>query len=334
MVNYPPRKAITVLDGGRVGVKLKRAQMGLKAAWDALAGRTRTTSGGRDDPSDWDARRAPGADTGWKARGFGEGTASRPILEKADALPRAPMAYPRRDQSDQRASGAALPFPSIGPHGHRQRLRKRLLERGAESLADYELLEMLLFFAFKTGDTKPFAKQLISRYGSVAALLTAPTRDLLATPGLGEHSVSAIRLVQALSAHLAQAQVREQPVLNSWDRLIEYLTIVMAHERIEHFRVLFLDPKNRLIADEAQARGTVNHTPVYPREVVKRALELHATALILVHNHPSGDPTPSPADIQMTAEVKAAASVLGIALHDHLIIGKGQHTSLRREGLL
>jgi DNA repair protein RadC len=150
-------------------------------------------------------------------------------------------------------------------------MREKLLERGTDALADYELLEMLLFFAFKTGDTKPLAKALINRYGSFAAVLAAPQRELLATRGLGPHSVSAIKLVQAAALRLARAEAMERPVLNNWDRLMDYLTAALARERIEQFRVLFLDPKNRLIADEAQARGTVNHTPVYPREVVKRA---------------------------------------------------------------
>ncbi|GAA0597290.1 hypothetical protein GCM10009416_39440 [Craurococcus roseus] len=226
------------------------------------------------------------------------------------------------------------PFPSTGPHGHRGRMRDKLLERGADALADYELLEMLLFFAFKTGDTKPLAKELINRYGSFAAVLAAPPRELLEARGLGPHSVSAIKLVQASALRLAKAEVMERPVLNNWDRLSDYLTAALARERVEQFRVLFLDPRNRLLADEAQGKGTVNHTPVYPREVVKRALEVGATALILVHNHPSGDPTPSRADVEMTAEVKAAAGVFGIAVHDHLIVGNGRQTSLRREGLL
>ncbi len=229
---------------------------------------------------------------------------------------------------------AELPFPSTGPHGHRARMREKLLERGAEALADYELLEMLLFFAMPKGDTKPLAKALINRFGSFGAVLAAPKDQLLATRGLGPHSVAALKLVQASSIRLARAEVMERPVLNNWERLIGYLTTVLAEEKIEQFRILFLDTRNRLIADEAQARGTVNHTPVYPREVVKRALELHATALILVHNHPSGDPTPSREDVAMTAEIKAAVGVLGIQLHDHLIIGRGRHLSFRREGLL
>lgn len=225
-------------------------------------------------------------------------------------------------------------FPGTGPQGHRERMRQRLLERGADSLADYEMLEMLLYAAFRQGDTKPLAKRLINRFGSFAAVLAAPQQELLTTPGLGAHSVAAIKLVQAAALRLARAEVMERPVLGNWDRLMEYLNAVLARERIEQFRVLFLDNRNRLLADEAQARGTVNHTPVYPREVVRRALELNATALILVHNHPSGDPTPSREDVAMTQEVKRAAASLAIALHDHVIVGNGRWTSLRQQGLL
>ncbi len=226
------------------------------------------------------------------------------------------------------------PFASVGPQGHRGRMREKLLERGPDALADYELLEMLLFFAFKNGDTKPLAKRLINEHGSFARVMAAPVAKLLESQGLGPHSVAALKLVQAAALRMMQAEVADQPVLNNWDRLIGYLNAALAREKVEQFRVLFLDPKNRLIADEAQARGTVNHTPVYPREVVKRALELHATALILVHNHPSGDPTPSRSDLEMTRQIQDAAAVLEIVVHDHLILGNGRYTSFRREGLL
>jgi DNA repair protein RadC len=227
-----------------------------------------------------------------------------------------------------------MPFPSTGPHGHRSRMRDKLLTRGPDCLADYELLEMLLFFAMPKGDTKPLAKALINRFGSFANVLAARQEELMATRGLGPHSVAAIKLVQASALRMARAEVLDRPVLNRWDSLIDYLTMAMARENIEQFRVLFLDSKNRLIADEAQAKGTVNHTPVYPREVVKRALDLHATALILVHNHPSGDPTPSRADIEMTQEIRRAGELLSIVVHDHVIIGRGRHLSFRREGLI
>ena len=164
--------------------------------------------------------------------------------------------------------------------------------------------------------------------------MTAPQAVLMETRGLGVHSVAALKLVQAAALRLAKAEVMDTPVLNNWDRLITYLNAAISREKIEQFRILFLDSKNRLIADEAQARGTVNHTPVYPREVMKRALELHATALILVHNHPSGDPTPSRADIEMTREIRVAGEIFSVVVHDHLIIGNGRHLSFRREGLL
>ncbi|WP_419555849.1 RadC family protein [Roseomonas marmotae] len=242
---------------------------------------------------------------------------------------------PRRYARQHPGAAAEVPFPEgDGPHGHRGRMREKLLTRGPGALADYELLEMLLFFAFKKGDTKPLAKRLINRYGSFAGVLTASQQDLLDTPGLGEHSVAALKLVQDSALRLARAEVMEKPLLNNWERLLDYLNAALAREKIEQFRILFLDSKNRLIADEAQARGTVNHTPVYPREVVKRALELHATALILVHDHPSGDPTPSRADIDMTAEIRDAGAFLSIVVHDHIIVGNGRHLSFRREGLL
>lgn len=228
------------------------------------------------------------------------------------------------------ASAEAQP----GHLGHRKRLRERLLARGAEALADYEILEALLFANYPREDTKPVAKALIARFGSLGAVLSARPEQLQEVERVGPGAAATIKAAQAAALHLLRAEAREQPVLNNWDRLTAYLTAAMARDAIEQFRVLFLDTRNRLIADEAQARGTVNHTPVYPREVVKRALELGATALILVHNHPSGDPTPSRADIEMTAEVKAAAAALGIVLHDHLVIGNGRHLSFRREGLL
>jgi DNA repair protein RadC len=230
------------------------------------------------------------------------------------------------------------PQPLEGPSGHRARIFERLIERGThtlgDALADYELLEMLLYLAKIEDDARPLAKAAISRFGSFACLLTAPTRDLLATPGFGRTTVATIRLVQASAVRLARAEILERPILDNWDRLMSYLHTVMAREKVEQFRVLFLDNRNRLLADEAQSRGTVNHTPVYPREVVKRAIELQATALILVHNHPSGDPAPSTEDVEMTRQVKVAAAVLSIVLHDHIIVGNGRWLSFRKEHLL
>ena len=224
--------------------------------------------------------------------------------------------------------------PPPGHLGHRARMRTKLLRSGPAALLDHELLEMVLFLALPRRDTKPFARALLARFGSFAGAIAAPLEELLQVEGLGEAGAAALKLVQGAALRLASAEVMDKPLLNNWDRLLSYLNASLSRERIEQFHVLYLDSKNRLILDEAQAKGTVNHTPVYPREIVKRALELHATALILVHNHPSGDPTPSRADIEMTQAVKQAAAVLEIVLHDHLIVGNGRHVSLRREGLL
>lgn len=221
-----------------------------------------------------------------------------------------------------------------GAEGHRARMRSRLLNGGSDAIADYELIEMLLFLGLPRRDTKALAKVLLARFGSFANVLTAPAAELLAVEGLGEAGIAALKTVQVAARRLLRAEVIDRPVLNSWDRLMDYLTAVMARERVEQFRVLFLDTRNRLLADEAQTRGTVNHTPVYPREVVRRALDLNASALLLVHNHPSGDPTPSRDDIDMTQEVKVAARAMSITLHDHVIVGNGRWLSFRQEGLL
>ncbi|UFN49580.1 DNA repair protein RadC [Roseomonas sp. OT10] len=212
-------------------------------------------------------------------------------------------------------------------------LREALATQGADALSDEDLATLLLGFVLPV-DSRPLAQAVLRRFGSFAALLAAPQRELRAVPGLGTHGISAIKLVHAAALRLARAQVMHRPVLDRWDALIAYLTAALARERVEQFRVLFLDGEHRLLADEAQARGTVNHTPVYPREVVKRALELRAAALILVHNHPSGDPTPSREDLAMTEQVREAAESLSIDLHDHVIVGNGRHLSFRQEGLI
>ena len=226
------------------------------------------------------------------------------------------------------------PGSPLSAEGHRSRMRTRLLTTGPDSLADHELLEMVLFLALPRRDTKPIARALLNRFGSFAAVISATFAEMQTVDGMGEAGSAALKTIQAAALRLVRAELGDRPVLNNWDRLIDYLTAVMAREKIEQFRVLYLDSKNRLIADEAQSRGTVNHTPVYPREVVRRALELHATALILVHNHPSGDPTPSRDDVEMTRLVREAASALSVVLHDHVIVGNGRHLSFRREGLL
>ena len=224
--------------------------------------------------------------------------------------------------------------PSAGIDGHRARMRSRLLAAGPDGLADHELLEMVLYLALPRRDTKSLARALLSRFGSFAAAIAATLPELRGVDGLGDAGAAALKTVQAAALRLARAEIVDGPVLSNWDRLMQYLTAAMSRERVEQFRVLFLDSRNRLLADEAQGRGTVNHTPVYPREVVRRALELHATALILVHNHPSGDPTPSRADIDTTREIAEAARTVSVTLHDHVIVGNGRWLSLRQEGLM
>jgi DNA repair protein RadC len=224
--------------------------------------------------------------------------------------------------------------PAAGAEGHRERMRARLLKAGPDALADHEMLEMVLFLALPRRDTKPLARALLSRFRSFAAVITAPVPDLLAIDGMGEAAAAALKTVQAAALRLSRAELNDQPVLGNWPRVLAYLTAALAHEPIEQVRVLYLDTRNRLLADEAQGRGTVNHTPLYPREVVKRALELHATSLILAHNHPSGDPTPSREDISTTREIKAAAEALRVMLYDHVIIARGRWLSFRQEGLL
>ena len=219
-------------------------------------------------------------------------------------------------------------------HGHRERLRKRVLERGAASLGDCELLEYLLFGVKPRGDVKPLAKSLLGEFGSLAAVLAAEPARLSKVPGMGDSSTAAFQVAHELARRLALEQASEATVISSWEKLLAYCRIAMGHEQVEQFRLLFLDKKNRLIADELQQRGTIDHTPVYTREVVKRALELGATALILAHNHPSGDPTPSKADIEMTREIEAAVEKLGIVVHDHIIIARNGHASFKALGLL
>ncbi len=219
-------------------------------------------------------------------------------------------------------------------HGHRERLRRRLLDKGADSLVDYEILEFLLFGAKARGDTKPLAKALIGRFGNLAGVLAAHPRELATVSGMGATSIAVLKIVPEAARRLAREEISGRPVIASWDRLLAYCRIALGRETVEQFRLLFLDKKNHLIADEMQQRGTVDHTPVYPREVVKRCLELGASAVILVHNHPSGDPTPSRADIEMTKEVQEAAGKLGISVHDHIVIGKSGHASFKSLGLL
>lgn len=218
--------------------------------------------------------------------------------------------------------------------GHRERLRERFMRAGVEGVQDYELLELVLFRARARGDVKPLAKALLRRFGGFAEVLAAPVERLVEIEGVGEATAVELKIVHAAAVKLTQARVLKRPVISSWNELLAYCRAAMADQKVEQFRVLFLDRKNILIADEVQQRGTVDHTPVYPREVVKRALELSASAIILVHNHPSGDPTPSRADIDMTNKIVNAGQALGVAVHDHLVIGKDRETSFKTLGLL
>jgi DNA repair protein RadC len=214
-------------------------------------------------------------------------------------------------------------------HGHRQRLRQRFLAAGSDAVSDYEVLELILFRAIPQRDVKPLAKALLIEFGSFSEVVSAPIERLKTVDGLGDAAITELKIVQAAATRLARGQVKQRPVLSSWSSVLDYCRTAMAFDDKERFRVLFLDKRNALIADEVQQTGTVDHTPVYPREVVKRALELAATAIVLVHNHPSGDPTPSRADVQMTQAIVEVARPLGIAVHDHLIVGKDGHASLK-----
>jgi DNA repair protein RadC len=230
---------------------------------------------------------------------------------------------------------AAKRAPKPKPHytGHRDRLRERALAGGLAALPDYEILELHLFRSIPRGDVKPLAKQLLARFGSLAGVLGATPEELKTVQGVGEALALDLKLVQEAALRTARAEVARRAVISSWSALIAYVKTALAHEAREQFRVLFLDKKNQLIADEVMNRGTVDHAPVYPREVVRRALELSASAVILVHNHPSGDPTPSAADIDMTRQVVDAGRSLRIAVHDHLIAGRDGVASLKALGL-
>ena len=218
--------------------------------------------------------------------------------------------------------------------GHRARLRERFLKSGGDALPDYELLELLLTQAQARRDMKPVAKRLLKRFGDFSRVISAEPAELMEIDGIGESALVALKTVRAAALRLARESAMERPVIASWQKVLDYCRASMAFGKTEQFRLLFLDRKNMLIADEVQNKGTIDHAPVYPREVVKRALDLGASAIIMVHNHPSGDPTPSNADIEMTREVKEAAEKLGIALHDHIIIGHDDHASFKSLGLL
>jgi len=234
-----------------------------------------------------------------------------------------------RDCSSAASNAAATKITAPHYLGHRERLRARFLEAGAPALADYELLELVLFRALPRRDLKPLTKTLLATFGSFAEVICAPKERLREIKGMGEAAITDLKIIEAAATRFVRGQVKRRTVLSSWSQVLDYCRSVMAFAAIEQFRVLFLDKRNHLIADEQHQVGTIDHTPVYPRELVKRALELSATAMILVHNHPSGDPTPSRADVQMTQAIIEVARPLGIAVHDHIIVGKDGHASLK-----
>jgi len=254
-----------------------------------------------------------------------EFTGEDPTTRLAAALAVAPAAPGHN-------SGTPSP-PKPHYHGHRARVRERVLKSGAEGLEDYELLELLLFYAIERIDTKPLAKRLIDRFGTLGDLFAAEPEHLREFD-IDQRTLVLFRALRESGRRLAHQKVANKPVLGNWQQLLDYCHSALAHEKTERFAILFLNRKNELIADEVQQRGTIDHTPVYPREVVKRALHHEASALILVHNHPSGDPKPSRDDIEMTREIRKAAEALGIAIHDHLVIGRKGHASFRSLGLI
>lgn len=245
--------------------------------------------------------------------------AEAPMLFDLDEAPEAPLPSGR--------------LPSY-IKDHRKRLRERFMEGGAAAMPDYELLELVLFRSIPRQDVKPLARMLLDTFGDFNRVLTAPVERLSEVKGVGDAVITDLKIIEASAHRMARAKVMQRQVISSWDALLDYCHTTMAHRETEQFRVFYLDRKNVLIADEEQARGTVDHVPVYPREVAKRALEVNASALILVHNHPSGDPTPSQSDIDMTNQIQSACVALGLTLHDHLIIGKSTELSFRSEGYL
>ncbi len=235
------------------------------------------------------------------------------------------------------ATGKSAATSDAGKHaglGHRERLRERLLKGGAEALADYEVLEYLLFAAIKQGDTKPIAKALLAQFGSLSAVLNADPAALQRTKGVGKTSAAALKSVAIAARRMARSEITQKPLLSSWQMLIDYLAIDMAHLTVERVRILYLDSKNRLIDDHHLGDGSIDEAAIHPREVIRRAMDVGAAALILVHNHPSGSPEPSKADIQITRKIAEAGHLLGVTVHDHVIVGREGHVSLRAKGLI
>ncbi len=269
-------------------------------------------------------------------QGFSE-EALRGLSDLGQRVP-PPEAYARPDAPDRARpeGGFSRPVADRHPHywGHRERLRQRFLAGGHAAMPEYELLEMVLFNAIGRIDVKPLAKTLLETFGDLNAVIAAPEARLMRVAGVTPRVHFQLRLFEAVAHRMARAKVMQRSVISSWDDLMTYCKTVMAYRETEQFRVLYLDRKNVLVADEEQGKGTVDHVPVYPREVAKRSLELNASAIILVHNHPSGDPTPSRADVDMTAQVETACGAIGVTLHDHVVIGRETDASFRSLGLL
>lgn len=279
---------------------------------------------------------AAGRDLFRRATRAGDAAADAAADDGAALAVRAGAAGKNRAVSPQapapgRAKTAA---PEPHYHNHRARLRERFLRGGPAGIADYEMLELVLFRAIPRRDVKPLAKRLLEQFGDFNGVISAAPARLAEVQGIGSAVICELKVVEAAAHRLARARVLGRPALSSWSALMDYCKTTMAHRDTEQFRILFLDRKNTLVADEEQAQGTVDHVPVYPREVVKRALELNASAIILVHNHPSGDPTPSRADVEMTRKIEAAAKAVGIVVHDHVVVGKAEDASFRALGLL
>lgn len=249
---------------------------------------------------------------------------------RVQAREKGPAQVPEKDPAQVQAKASAK-FPY---RGHRERVCRRLLNAGPEALADYELLELLLFYSVERVDVKPLARALLREFGSLGGILAASREQMERHEKLGERTTIHLKAVRETARRLAKEALIDRPVVSSWNQLLDYCRVTMADEQTERFRILFLDRKNRIIRDEVQQTGTVDHTPLYPREVIKRTFELGASSLILVHNHPSGDPTPSPADVAVTRELSEIGAKLGITLHDHVIIAKGGFRSLKAMGLL
>jgi DNA repair protein RadC len=287
---------------------------------------------GRKDPTSGSAAGIPAIDPrrqtgGLEQEAVVQGGQAKLGLFNFAGIP--PSLQPNDAADEELADAPDASALDESPQGHRKRLRQRFMQGGPDALPDYELLEMVLFRVFQRGDTKPLAKRLINRFGSFAEVVNAPTEHLKEVQGLGERGVEELKLIRAATVRVMRGEIMQKPILATWNQVLDYCRAAQAFDPEERFRVLFLDKRNQLVADEVQSTGTVDHTPVYIREVVHRALTHRASAVILVHNHPSGDPTPSRADVLMTKAIDEAGRPLGISVHDHIIVGRNGHVSLK-----